>query len=189
MKLSGLFVFASFGLPLAALPGAEAASSSVDYERRNTRFEAAAPAVADVQAPAINSTLQERRVSTRTVRPAADPAAADRTAIDVTEAREKTVREKEVRAPEVIRFPRADVSPPAVEWRAPSGRTVKPPLVSKYQDSLVAASAANWARFPVRERGTQAKINRFVFRKNAGEPAANSSPKIVPAAGGSAVQK
>jgi hypothetical protein len=66
----------------------------------------------------------------------------------------------------------------------------KPQLITKYQDGLTSASATNMARFPALDRATGAKINRFVFRKNAPDPAvALDGAAITPAAGGATVQK
>ena len=46
------------------------------------------------------------------------------------------------------------------------------------------------ARFPALDRATGAKINRFVFRKNAPDTAvALDGAAVTPAAGGATVQK
>jgi shikimate kinase len=59
----------------------------------------------------------------------------------------------------------------------------KPQVLTKYQDGLTSASATNMARFPALDRMTGAKINRFVFRKNAPDTAALSGATVTPAGG------
>ena len=63
------------------------------------------------------------------------------------------VREKQSHRVEPVEVPRS-----AFDHRTATistgGDTKQPPLVRKYQDSLVAASATNMARFPALDRAT-----------------------------------
>ena len=165
------------------------ATTPVDYSQRNTPFAPAGTVSPQKQAPAVNEALQEKRVEKAVVEKKMTPLADRRAAIEVMESREKQVREKNSRRPETVEQPTSAFNH-RVAGISTEGDTKKPPTVAKYQDSLTAASATNMARFPAVDRATTAKINRFVFRKNPSEAstALGESP-VIPAAGGSSVQK
>jgi hypothetical protein len=112
-----------------------------------------------------------------------------RAAIDLAESREKTVREKETRSLERLDQPLSGYNqkPAAIST---GSDTTKPPTVTRYQESLAAASATNMARFPALDGSTSAKINRFVFRKNPTDAdRALEGALVTPAAGGSSLRK
>ena len=69
--------------------------------------------------------------------------------------------------------------------RSTKDETKRPPTVSKYQESLDAASAGNMARFPALNGATTAKINRFIFRKNGPDSdRALGDSTVIPVGGG-----
>jgi hypothetical protein len=189
MKLSRIGLLATVSFCMASVRAADA-TSPVDFTDRDTRFTpGSAVKKPEKQAPTTNATVQEKRVDKATLPKPTAPLADRQAPIDVVETREKNVREKQSKRPETLETPTSGYNHRSAGI-SPTGDTVKPPTVSKYQDSLAAASATNMARFPALDRATSAKINRFVFRKNPAESSAvtNGSP-VIPAAGGSAVQK
>lgn len=184
MKRSSFGILAGFGLCIAALHGADA-TSPVDYSQRNAPYAPASTVQPDSRRPQVAPGIQDRRVTPPTVERTTSPLGEQRAAIDVTEVREKNVREIDSRRPETVEQPRSQLNGQRSPFSTNSD-TTKPPMVAKYQESLVAASASNMARFPAVGVSTSAKINRFVFRKN-GADLANGAPgaAVTPAAGGS----
>lgn len=179
------------------------ATTPIDYTHRNATYAPGGTVAPGKQAPAVNSRVQDKRVTP----PAVDkPAAAvgdRRAAIEVTEAQDKTVREKDSRRPETV-----ERATSAVDQRRATistADTTKPPMVAKYQDSMATATpwgpgaaVGNTPRFRPLDGATQAKINRFIYRRNPAEasPSAGAAPSAVlggtmvtPAAGGSVIQK
>lgn len=168
---SSRFIAASLGLLGAPAVRSADATAPVDYTQRNQPFAPAATVTPDKKELPRADAVQGKRVEKTTVdkQPAA---VGDRRApIAVEETRDKNVREKNSSRPETVAQPMN-----AFNHRDASittaADTKKPPLVAKYQDSLAAASVSNMARFPALDRATTAKINRFVFRKNAPDGAA-----------------
>lgn len=180
-SLVGLFSL----LPvLAGVTRAADATTPIDYTQRNEAFAPAAsvpmqkkdlPTAEAIQGRKVEKTVNERKML--------EAPGERRSGIEVGEARDKNVVNKDVRQPEKIeRSVSAFNQKPAAITTA--GDTTKPPLVSKFQDRLTAASASNMARFPALDGATGAKINRFVFRKNGDDNSAltNGAP-VTPAAG------
>jgi hypothetical protein len=186
MKLPSLAVVAFFGACTGSAIAADA-TSPIDYTQRNEPYAPKSAIETEKQKPATNAVVQEKRVEKSLVEKKASPLGDRHAAIEMKETREKSVREKDTRRPEVVEQPTSRFNH-RVAPMSTAGDTTKPPTVSKYQDSLAAASASNMARFPAMDGATSAKINRFVFRKNPADPAAvtNGAP-VVPAAGGSAL--
>jgi HD superfamily phosphohydrolase len=190
MKTSGLIVLA--GLTVIGLAAARAAdaTSPVDYTQRNTPYNPGATVVPDKKTPEKNEVLQDKRFDKTTVdkKPAA---VGDRKApVDVKEARDKAVKEKDSHRPEKIEQPMSRFDHREATISTADESTRKPETVSKYQESLTSASATNMARFPALDRATTAKINRFVFRKNAPDAATVlKGVPVTPAAGAAGVQK
>lgn len=183
------FVFLASLAVFGAVARAADATSPIDYTQRNSPYAPGTSAVPKKQAPQANATLQDKRVPATTIEKSVAPLSGRRAGVDVTETRDKSVRENDSRRPEVMEQPASVFNhrPAAIST---AGDTSKPPIVSKYQDSLAAASATNMARFPAMDRATSAKINRFVFRKNPPEiPAAPERATVTPAAGGSVIRK
>lgn len=171
-----------------SLSRAADATRTLDYTARNTPFAPEAAVKPPVQSPAVVEDLQNKRVTPGVIERKTSPVGSRKAAIDVTETRPKSVQEKVVKSPDSKSPARSDLTDKR------SGITtatqVNPQRVSKYQESLVAASATNMARFPAVGRDTTAKVNRFVFRKNAGEPVDTPiGAPISPAAGGSPIRK
>lgn len=165
------------------------ATSPVDPAQRNTPFAPAATVSGDKQAPAANldSRVQDRRYEATRVERKTAPVSGQSSAIEVQEARDKNIREKDSQRPTAKEQPLSAYNHRLAGYSTGSD-TTKPPIVTKYQESLTAASASNMARFPAIDQATTAKINRFVFRKNPAEaqgPAEGAT--VVPAGGGSRV--
>ena len=189
MTLPGLIVFGGLTLAGAMIARAADATSPVDYAQRNTPFAPAATVAPAKQLPETNATVQEKRVDKTLVDKKPAAVGERRAAIELQEAREKTIRVKDSHRPEKLEQPMS-----ALNHREASMSTAadsnRPQLITTYQDGLTSASATNMARFPAMDRATGAKINRFVFRKNAPDSAvALDGAAITPAAGGAAVQK
>jgi hypothetical protein len=162
------------------------ATAPVDYTQRNAPFAPAATVTPQKKELPRADSVQEKRVEKAAVDKTAAAVGDRRAAIAVEEARDKNVREKTSSRPEsftqtMSAFNHRDAT-------LTTGADVrKPPMVAKYQDSLTAASASNMARFPALDGATTAKINRFVFRKNAPDSTAlTGDAPVTPAAGGSA---
>lgn len=189
MKLPGLIALASLTLTGAGSARAADATTPVDYTRRNTPFAPAANVTPDKQSPQTNATVQDKRVEKNIVDKQPAAVGDRRAAIDVQETRDKNIREKDSRRPEVVEQKLSSFNGRTAPIST-GADTTKPPIVTKYQDGLTSASATNMARFPALGSATGAKINRFVFRKNAPDP---DSPlvgaAVTPAAGAAAVQK
>jgi hypothetical protein len=186
MTLSGAVFLASVGGLLATRAAATDATTPPDYTSRQTAFAPAATVTPPAVPLARADALQEKRVDF----PAVDKRAAAwgerRAAVSVTEARPKAEVEKDSHRPEAA-APELNAMNHRAALITTAGDTTKPALVARYQDRLTAASATNMERFPAADRATIGRVNRFVFRKN--ESAAAEAAPVVPAAGGSAVQR
>jgi hypothetical protein len=187
MMPSGSVVLASMCVIFSDGRAADA-TRPIDYTDRNAIFAPDATVKPAARSPIIADEIQRKRVDPPTVDKATVPAGESRTPLEVVEAREKRVQ------PKVTITPEKTVPEPSALGQKRSGitvaTTINPPLVAKYQDSLVAASAANTAHFAALDQRTTAKINRFVFRKNGADPTGSAiGAPVVPAAGGSAVRK
>jgi len=174
---------------VASLSAADVSTSSVDYTDRNDKFAPGESRAVKKDKPVIQETLQEKRVTPPKIDKQPAAVGERRAAIDVREKQTKKVREKEVLPSKMVEHQVSDLNHRSASISTVSGAQ-KPATVAKYQDHLTAASAANMARFPAMDRATSARINRFVFRKNAPEPEdVLAGAPVVPAAGGSAVRK
>jgi hypothetical protein len=189
--------FVILGFALGFVARAADATSPVDAAQRNGPFAPATSVTAPKKdSPKTNETVQEKRFEKSTVEKQTAPIADRRAAIDMQEAREKSVREKDSRRPETKEQPTSAFNHREAAIST-QGDTTKPPMVAKYQDSLAAptpwgpgAAAGNTARFSTTDKGTVAKVNRFVFRKNpADTSAALDGAVVTPAAGGAAIKK
>ena len=175
---------------LSVIPGARGAdaTSPVNPAQRNAPFAPAPGLAPDRQAPSgsVNTQVQESRVVPPVVERKDSSLGARRAPVSTGETREKEMIGKEVRAPETLPRPMSAFDHQS-SARSTKEETIRPPTVKRYQDSLDAASASNVARFSALGGATTAKINRFVFRKNSGEPdRALADAPLTPAAGGAA---
>ena len=167
------------------------ATSPVDPSQRNAPFAPQPGVIPERQVPSgsVNSGVQDRRVDPAIIERRESPLGERRAPVEAGETREKTVISKEVRPSATVQLPmnRMDHQPSA---RSTKDETKRPPTVSKYQDSLDAASAGNMARFPALNGATTAKINRFIFRKNGSESdrALGDAP-VTPVGGGGTALK
>jgi hypothetical protein len=188
MNITRWCIAASVGMWVPISPAADAISP-IDYTRRNEPFAAQPSITAGKETPAANRTVQDARVPLEVRPKATSPISLSRLGIPVFEAQPKRILEQKHQQPRSTEQPKNDWNrrPAAITT---SDQTAKPPLVAKYQDSLVSASATNMARFPVLDGGTKATVNRFVFRKNGPDTDGGSVPmSATPAAGGSPVRK
>ena len=189
MKFSRLSVFVSLLFGAFSIGRTAEATQPIDYAQRNDAFAPAATVTPGAKTPQLDSTVQDKRVETTTLDKKSSALGDRRAAIDMQEAREKNVREKDSHRPETIEQPMSAFNHREATM-ATAIDTKKPPLVTKFQDSLTSASATNMARFPAAGGAATAKINRFVFRKNAPDSAAAlGGTPVTPAAGGAVVQK
>ncbi|MBL9209501.1 MAG: hypothetical protein JNL92_03485 [Opitutaceae bacterium] len=189
MKMSRWLVLLALGAGSVAVRAADA-TTPIDYTQRNAPFTPGRTVAPAKQAPAANrATQQDKRVEKTEFEKTTAPLADRRAGIDVTETREKQVRANDAQRPAVNDRKTSSYDHQTANVST-GADTTRPPMVARYQDSLTAASAANMARFPAVERATTAKINRFVFRKNPADAApTGDGTRIVPAAGGSTLQK
>lgn len=189
MKTSGLAVILILGAGTWSGRAADA-TSPIDYTQRNTPYAPGGSVAPQKQSPASNRAVQQdKRVEKPEIEKSLAPVGERRAGIGVTETREKPVREKDSRRPDVVEH-KASAYDHKTASVSTGANTTSPPMVARYNDSMTAASATNMARFPAVERATTAKINRFVFRKNPAEPGAvTEGSRVVPAAGGSPLQK
>ena len=189
MKLSGPIVLASLTLAGAMTARASDATAPVDYAQRNAPYAPAATVTPDKKTPEGNTTVQEKRVD-KNVLDKKPAAVGDRRApIDMKESRDKNVVEKNSHTPEKIDQPVSAYN--QRESSMSTGANVtRFPMIAKYQDSLTASNVTTTSRATAADRATAAKINRFVFRRNAPDTSvALDGAPVTPAAGGAAVQK
>jgi hypothetical protein len=181
MKLPSLIGAASLSVICLATARAEP-TAPVDPSQRNGAFVPASAAMPEAKSPVLNPGMQDRRLNLPTLDKTSAAIGDRRAATDVQETREKKVREKTASRPEAIEQATSTFNHRVAPFTT-SESNAQPPVVSKYQDGLKAASAANMARFPALDRATAVKLNRFVFRKNAPEPAPVTSDAPITRAG------
>jgi hypothetical protein len=186
MKLSGPVVLAIIGC--ATSVRAADATTPIDYSDRNTPFAPAGSVTPAKQAPVANTAVQDKRVDKNVLEKQSSSLGERRAGVEVKETHDKQVREKDARRPQTVTPPTSAYNH-RVAAISTSADTTKPPIVTKYQDGLTAASERTMARYPAMDGATSAKINRFVFRKNPAEPSATGGHPVTAAGGGAAVQK
>lgn len=157
-------------------------TAPIDVTQRNADFAPAASILPGKRTPEVDRDLQDRRVGAPTLDlPRAE--APSRASIDVAETRAKTVREN----PRNLLAPLPPATSPAnrrAEALSTSNEVIKPPRVARFQEGLAAAREASRARYPALQGATTAKLNRFVFRKNAPDVAPLSAAAVAAPAGG-----
>ena len=185
MKFPSIIAAANLSLLGCVSLWAGDATTPVDYTQRDATFAPAGTITPEKKPLLRDSTLQDRRVEKTTIDKKPATVGDRRAAIDVQETRDKLVREKDSHRPEATEQTLSQFNHRESSI-ATATATTKPPTVSKYQDSLTAASASNMTRFPALDRATTAKINRFVFRKNAPDSPSLTGAALVTPAGGAA---
>jgi hypothetical protein len=189
MKLSGFILSAGLLLAGAVTGWAADATSPLKPAERNTPFAATPSVTPEKKEPEANAKVQEKRVDKNVVEKTPAAVGDRRAAISVEETRDKNVRDKNARSPERVEQPMSAYNH-RESAMATGANTSKPQTVAKYQDGMTSASATNMSRFPAIDRSTAAKINRFIFRKNAPDTSrALEGATLTPAAGPAAVQK
>jgi len=169
MKSPRLIVLMCLVLGLATGRAADA-TQPVDYTQRNDSFAPAATVAPVGTIPSPDVAVQNRRVEPAVIARQSAVLGDRRAAVDVRETQDKNILDKSSHRPAALE----QTMNPFNHREAPltSGADAKKPeRIARYQDSLTAASAANLARYPAVGRATTAKINRFVFRKNAPDSA------------------
>ena len=176
MKFSSLIGLASLSI---FSPGAAYADATapVDLAQRNGTFAPTGSIETGKKSPSRDDAVQEKRFETNVLGKKSAAIGDQRAALDVQEAREKIVREKDSHRPEAAAQKKSVLNHREAPVTTASD-AAKPRMVTKYQDGLKAASALNMARFPAFDRGTTAKINRFVFRKNSPDAPAQTAAAI-----------
>jgi hypothetical protein len=188
MKLPSLILTSLSLLGFSASRGADA-TAPVDYTQRNQPFAPGATVTPEKKELPRDDTVQDKRVEKTTIEKQNAAVGDRRAAIPIEEARNKYIREKNSSRPEAVEQPMNAFNHREATITTASD-TKKPPLVSKYQDSLAAASVSNMARFPALDRATTAKINRFVFRKNAADTTpVTEDAAVTPAGGANPIRK
>lgn len=189
MKLSGLIVFASLTVIGSTTAWAADATSPLDPTQRNSSFAPAPGVTPDKKTPEVKTEVQEKRVDKNVVDKKPAAVGDRRAAIDLTETREKNIREKDSHRPEKLDQPVSAYNQRESSL-TPGANVTRLPMMAKYQDGLTASNATTSTRISATDRATAAKINRFIFRKNAPESSvALEGASVTPAAGTSAVQK
>lgn len=178
MKLFRLAALVGFCSLVSAATAGDP-TSSIDPATRNATFAPAGTIAPSATSPTVDSVVQQKRVSPGVIEKSLAAVGDRRAPIAVEEARDKTVLEKNSRSPETsaaTSTANASAFDHRVAAISVTDNRRQPPLVAKYQDGMVAASAANLARFPAASSATGATINRFVFRHNAPEAAPGPLP-------------
>ncbi len=182
MKNSSLILTSLSLLGFSPARGTDA-TAPLDFALRNQPFAPSATISPVKQEPSRDDTVQNKRVEKTTVDKQLAAIGERRAAVDVQETHEKNLREVNSHRPDAAGQPMSTFNHRAAPM-ATASDSHQPPLVAKYQDSLSAASAANMAHFPAQAEATNAKINRFVFRRNSPESGAVIGNAPVTPAGG-----
>ena len=176
MKTSHAFCFV---LALACLSSAHAADAAkVEYAERNTPFAPAATVTPSKKTPETNATLQERRVTPNVVPQASTPAAERRAPTDITETREKNLITPDSHRPE-FKKPELNTYDHRPSKYQPDTEHEKPKLVERYRTNVSADTLTHQGRFTAADPAANARINRFIFRRNVATP--TGAPAVTPA--------
>jgi hypothetical protein len=167
MKTSHAFCFV---LALACLSSAHAADAAkVEYAERNTPFAPAATVTPSKKTPETNATLQERRVTPSVVPQASTPAAERRAPTDINETREKNLITSDSHRPE-FKKPELNTYDHRPSKYQPDTEHEKPKLVERYRTNVSADTLTHQGRFTAADPAANARINRFIFRRNVATP-------------------
>jgi hypothetical protein len=189
MKLSGPVFVASLTFIGAATAWSADATRPIDPTERNPSFAPAPSVTPEKKTPETKTSVQEKRVDKNVVDKKPAAVGDRRAAIDVEETREKNVREKDSHRPQKLEQPVSAYNQ-RESAMTPGANVTRLPMMAKYQDGLTASNVTASTRISATDRATAAKINRFIFRKNAPETSiALEGATITPAAGPAAVQK
>jgi hypothetical protein len=168
-----------FVLALACLSSSHAADAAkVEYAERNTPFAPAATVTPSKKTPETNATLQERRVTPNVVPQASTPAAERRAPTDINETREKNLITPDSRRPE-FKTPERNVYDHRPSKYQPDAEHEKPKLVERYRTNVSADTLMHQGRFTAADPAANARINRFIFRRNVATP--TGAPAVTPA--------
>ena len=178
---------ACFVLALARLSSSHAADAAkVEYSERNTPFAPAATVTPSKKKPETNATLQERRVTPNVVPQASAPAAERRAPTDISETREKNLIKPDSHRPE-FKTPERNAFDHRPSKYQPDTEHEKPKLVERYRTNVSADTLTHQGRFSAADPAANARINRFIFRRNVATPtgapavtSAGSAPAATP---------
>lgn len=159
-----------FVLALACLSSSHAADAAkVEYAERNTPYAPAATVTPSKKTPETNATLQERRVTPNVVPQSSTPAAERRAPTDITETREKNLITPDSRRPE-FKKPELNAYDHRPSKYQPDTEHEKPKLVERYRTNVSADTLTHQGRFTAADPTANARINRFIFRRNVSTP-------------------
>ena len=166
-------------LAVACLSSAHAADAAkVEYAERNTPFAPAATVTPSKKTPETNATLQERRVTPNVVPQASTPAAERRAPTDINETREKNLITPDSQRPE-FKTPERNAYDHRTSKYQPDTEHENPKLVERYRTNVSADTLTHQGRFTAADPATNARINRFIFRRNVATP--TGAPSVTPA--------
>ncbi len=168
-----------FALALVFLSPAHAADAAkVEYAERNTSFAPAATVAPSKKTPETNATLQDLRVTPNVVPPSSTTAAERRAPTDIAETREKNLLTPDSRRPQ-FKTPELSAYDHRLSKYQPETEHEKPKLVERYRTNVSADTLAHQGRFSAADPTTNARINRFIFRRNVATP--TGAPAVTPA--------
>jgi hypothetical protein len=165
MKLNGAFALLACGLT-PVLGGRAATTIPVDRQPATAPYVTPGAIAPAHRSPEATSTLRDREIEKHVIpgtasRPSDRPAA-----LDTADHRALPVQQKNVLERNVQPLPGPAIDRRLAPFSTAADRRPNA-VVARFQDSLRTASEANMSRFPAIGPATAAKINRFVFRKNA----------------------
>jgi acetylornithine deacetylase/succinyl-diaminopimelate desuccinylase-like protein len=168
-----------FVLALACFSSAHAADAAkVEYAERTTPFAPAATFTPSKKTPETNAALQERRVTPNVVPQTSTPAAERRAPTDINETREKNLITPDSRRPE-FKTPERNAYDHRPSKYQPDTEHEKPKLVERYRTNVSADTLTHQGRFTAADPAANARINRFIFRRNVATP--TGAPAVTPA--------
>jgi len=168
-----------FVLALVCLSSAYAADAAkVEYAERNTPFAPAASVTPSKKTPETNAALQERRVTPNVVPQPSTTTAERRAATDVSETREKNLITTDSHRPD-FKTPERNAYDHRPSKYQPDTEHEKPKLVERYRTNVSADTLTHQGRFTAADPTANARINRFIFRRNVSTP--TGAPSITSA--------
>ncbi len=166
-------------LALVFLPRVYAADpAKVEYTERNTSFAPAASVTPSKTTPETNATIQQRRVTPNVMPQSSTTADERRASTDVTETREKKLLTPDSHRPE-YKTPELNNYDHRPSKYQPDTEHEKPKLVERYRTNVSADTLSHQGRFTAADPTTNARINRFIFRRNVATP--TGAPAVTPA--------
>jgi len=152
--------------------------AKVEYAERNTSFAPAATVTPSKTTPETNATIQQRRVTPNVMPQSSTTADERRASTDITETREKKLLTPDSHRPE-YKTPELNNYDHRPSKYQPDTEHEKPKLVERYRTNVSADTLSHQGRFTAADPTTNARINRFIFRRNVATP--TGAPAVTPA--------